>query len=87
MGLPHPSEQLQVPAVSVVAGEKRIIGSYMGSAVPRRDIPRMIALYRAGRLPVDLLESGTLTLDDINTGLDDLASGNAVRQLVTLSAR
>ncbi len=85
VGLPHPTEQLQVPAVTLVAEEKRIIGSYMGSAVPRRDIPRMIALYRAGRLPVDLLDSGTLTLEEINTGLDRLASGQAVRQLVQLS--
>jgi alcohol dehydrogenase len=85
VGLPHPTEQLQVPAVTLVAEEKRIIGSYMGSAVPRRDIPRMIALYRAGRLPVDLLDSGTLALDEINTGLDRLASGDAVRQLVGLS--
>jgi alcohol dehydrogenase len=84
VGLPHPSEQLQVPAVSLVAEEKRLVGSYMGSAVPRRDIPRMIALYKAGRLPVDLLESGALDLDDINTGLDRLSSGEAVRQLVHL---
>jgi alcohol dehydrogenase len=85
VGLPHPTEQLQIPAVSLVAEEKRVVGSYMGSAVPRRDIPRMIGLYRAGRLPVDLLDSGTLALEDVNAGLDRLASGDAVRQLVRLS--
>jgi alcohol dehydrogenase len=85
VGLPHPSQQLQVPAVTLVADEKRILGSYMGSSVPRRDVPRMIGLYRAGRLPVDLLVSGSIGLDDINTGMDRLASGDAVRQVVDLS--
>ncbi|MGH3451341.1 MAG: zinc-binding dehydrogenase, partial [Haloechinothrix sp.] len=84
VGLPHPSENLQIPAVSLVAEEKRIIGSYMGSSVPRRDVPRMIALYQAGRLPIELLGSGSLDLADINGALDRLASGDAVRQMVKL---
>ncbi|MPZ93592.1 MAG: zinc-binding dehydrogenase [Propionibacteriales bacterium] len=85
VGLPHPSQVLEIPAVSLVAEEKRIIGSYMGSAVPRRDVPRMIAAYEAGRLPVDLLDSGSLELDEVNVGLDRLASGAAVRQILRLS--
>jgi alcohol dehydrogenase len=54
----------------------------MGSAVPRRDIPRYIALYRAGKLPVDRLLTHTLALDDINAGFDRLARGEAIRQVV-----
>ena len=54
-GLPNPADPFTIPAVSLVAEAKTIIGSYMGSAVPARDIPRYIALYRAGRLPVDRL--------------------------------
>jgi alcohol dehydrogenase len=46
---------LQIQAVSLVAEERTILGSYVGSAVPNRDIPRPIALYRTGRLPVDAL--------------------------------
>ncbi len=54
----------------------------MGSAVPRRDIPRYIALHRAGRLPVEKLLTHTLKLDEINAGFDRLARGEAVRQVV-----
>jgi len=57
----------------------------MGSAVPRRDVPRFLALYQAGRLPVDALVSGSLGLSDINAGFETLASGNAVRQVVRFS--
>lgn len=82
-GLPHPDQRAQLPAALLVGEERRVSGSYMGSAVPRRDIPRLLALYEAGRLPVDALHTRTLGLADINTGFDALATGAAVRQLVT----
>jgi alcohol dehydrogenase len=58
----------------------------MGSAVPKRDIPRYIALYQAGSLPVDLLLSDTIALDEINPAFDALAKGEAVREVVRLGA-
>src|SRR5579859_1570673 len=85
VGLPHPEQQLQLQAVSLVAEERTLMGSYMGSAVPRRDVPRFLALYKAGRLPVDALVSGSLGLSEINAGFETLASGNAVRQVVRFS--
>jgi alcohol dehydrogenase len=82
VGLPHPEQQLQIQAVSLVGEERTLKGSYMGSAVPRRDVPRLLALYQAGRLPVDALVSGSLELSEINSGFEALASGMAVRQVV-----
>lgn len=82
LGLPHPSRQFSVPAVSLVTEERTVKGSYMGSAVPKRDIPRFIALHRAGLLPVEKLLTRTIVLDDINTAFDALALGEAVRQIV-----
>jgi len=82
IGLPHPSRQFAVPAVSLVAEERTVKGSYMGSAVPRRDIPRFIALYQAGRLPVDRLLTRTIRLEEINPAFDALARGEAVRQVI-----
>jgi alcohol dehydrogenase len=82
VGLPHPARQFSVPAVSLVAEERTVKGSYLGSCVPSRDIPRFVALYRAGRLPVDRLLTHTLPLEDINAGFDRLAAGVAVRQAV-----
>ncbi len=70
--------------VSLVAEERTVKGSYIGICVPLRDIPRYIALYRQGRLPVDRLMSGRMPLDEINAGFDRLAAGGAVRQLLTL---
>lgn len=81
-GLPPPDARLPVNVVSLVAEERTLKGSYIGSCVPVRDIPRYIALYRAGRLPVDRLMSGSLTLEEINTGFDCLHRGEAVRQVI-----
>ncbi len=82
VGLPNPAEMLSIPAVSLVGDGKTIIGSYMGSAIPRRDIPRYIALWRAGRLPVERLLTATRPLAEINAALDDLARGDAIRQVM-----
>jgi alcohol dehydrogenase len=84
VGLPHPEQRLSIPAVSVVGEERRLVGSYMGSAVPRRDVPRYLRLYEAGLLPVEQLASRLINLDQLNDGLDALASGNAVRQIVVM---
>lgn len=82
IGLPHLSQRLEVPAVSLVAEERRVLGSYMGSAVPARDIPRMVELHTAGRIPVEHLVSDRLRPDQINAGLDALAAGEVVRQII-----
>ncbi len=81
-GLPHPSAMLSIPAISLVAEEKTLRGSYIGSSVPSRDLPRLLGLYGRGRLPVDRLVTHHLKLDEINEGMDRLASGAAIRQIV-----
>jgi alcohol dehydrogenase len=82
VGLPHPDRVLSLPAVQVVAEARQVLGSYMGSASPQRDVPRLIELWRAGRLPVERLSSGELPLERANEALDALADGLAVRQLL-----
>ena len=81
-GLPHPDKRFALPPVQLVAEERTLRGSYIGSAVPARDIPRYIELYRRGKLPVDRLMGEQLGLDDINLGFDRLASGSAMRDVI-----
>ena len=83
-GLSHPEHLFAVPHVGIVAEERTIKGSYLGSSDPARDIPRYIALYQAGKLPVDRLLSERIALDDLNAAFDRLADGRTVRQVVKL---
>lgn len=85
VGLPAPDARLTVSPLGFVAEGRSLIGSYLGSAVPARDIGRFVELWRSGRLPVEKLVSSTIALDDINHGMDQLADGAAVRQLIRLS--
>lgn len=82
-GLPPPSATWAMPSTNLVAEERTIKGSYIGTCVPSRDLPRYIDLYMQGRLPVDKLMSGHLKLEQINEGFDRLHEGKAVRQVVT----
>lgn len=85
-GLPPPDAALAVNVVSLVAEERTLKGSYIGTCVPARDIPRYVALFREGRLPVDRLMTGRVALEDINAAFDRLADGQAVRTVVTFGA-
>lgn len=82
LGLPHPEKMFSIPAFSLTVEERIVKGSYMGSCVPSRDIPRFISMYQEGLLPVDKLQTHTLTLEEINEGFDRLANGQAVRQII-----
>ncbi len=85
VGLPRPDARLSLSPLSLVAEGRSLIGSYLGSSVPARDIPRFVELWRAGRLPVESLVSSTITLEQINAGMDALAEGTAVRQIIEFS--
>ena len=81
-GLPPSTAMLPLPAVSLVAEERTLKGSYIGTCVPSRDIPRYLSLYMQGRMPVDKLLTGRLKLSQINEGFDLLQEGKAIRQVV-----
>ena len=83
-GLPNPAAIWPLQAVSMIAEERTIKGSYIGSCVPSRDVPRFVAMFRAGRLPVDQLLSETIGLEDINPALDRLARGESIRQVIVM---
>lgn len=82
VGLPPPDARISVSPLGFVAEGRSLIGSYLGSAVPSRDIPRFVSLWQSGRLPVEALVSSTIRLDDINEAMDHLADGTAIRQLI-----
>lgn len=83
-GLPHPNARWELQHVNLTAEERTVKGSYVGSCVPTRDVPRYINLYQNGMLPVDKLMSDHIKLEDINEGFDRLASGHTVRQIIMM---
>ena len=62
--------------------ERSLIGTFYGSPRLHYDIPRIIDLYRAGRLKLDELVTKTFPLADINAAFDVLAAGNVARAVI-----
>lgn len=81
-GLPNPASKWALQQVSLVAEERTVKGSYIGSCVPARDIPRYIGLYQAGKLPINALMGERLALSDINRGFDRLAAAESLRDVI-----
>jgi alcohol dehydrogenase len=85
-GLPSPEARAQLAPLTVTAEARTIVGSYLGSAVPSRDIPKYAQLWRDGKLPVEELISDRIALADINRAMDQLADGHAIRQIIMFDA-
>ncbi|WP_120003405.1 alcohol dehydrogenase catalytic domain-containing protein [Nesterenkonia muleiensis] len=83
VGFPHPESTAAIPPAIITGEARSIIGSYLGSSVPKRDIPHYEQLWREGRLPVERLITSRIPLADINRAMDDLSAGKAVRQIIT----
>ena len=81
-GLPAATATFSYLHGAMVTEEKSIRGSYMGSCVPKRDIPRFLRLYQRGKLPVGKLRSGFVGLEQINEGFDKLSDGSVLRQIL-----
>jgi Zn-dependent alcohol dehydrogenase len=82
IGIPAPTDELRIPAISIPRGERRILGSLYGSARPDRDFPLILDLYRRGRLPLDALISHRLPLDDVAHGFELMRRGESLRAVV-----
>lgn len=81
-GLPNPKLSFSLSLSQMVGEEREIRGSYLGSGVPAIDIGRYIDLYKAGHLPVDKMMGKSFTLDQINEGFDELATGSNLRDAI-----
>jgi alcohol dehydrogenase len=82
VGLPAPNLVFPVEHVNLTVEERTVKGSYLGSCVPARDVPRFIAMYRQGHLPIHRLMTDRVGLEDLNSGFDRLNEGKAVRQIM-----
>ena len=83
-GLSDPTKvSIELPSSLLTLFEKRIQGSLFGSGDPFRDIPRLVDMYRAGKLKIDEMITRTYTLDEINQGYADLLEGRNIRGVIT----
>ena len=80
--------KLQVPIspATLVVKNKRLLGSFMGSVRPRLDLPRLIELYRVGKLQLDDLITKRYSLDELPQAFQDMEAGRLARGVLVFRA-
>ncbi|MEJ2890305.1 NDMA-dependent alcohol dehydrogenase [Actinomycetospora aeridis] len=78
----HAVSQTPLELFDLTLSQKRIQGSLFGSTNGGWDVPRLLGLYRAGKLKLDEMVTRTYALDDIAQGYRDLHAGLNVRGVV-----
>ena len=82
VGMPPSGVAATIDPGWLAADGQKILGSKMGSARPLIDVPKIVSLYREGRLKLDELISGRYPLDRINEALASSRSGAAMRNVI-----
>ena len=82
VGISNAKDQITLSSQQVATSEKTLTGSYYGSARPQLDFPRLIGLYRSGRLKLDELITRTYSIDDAPQAFADLNAGKQGRGVV-----
>jgi S-(hydroxymethyl)glutathione dehydrogenase/alcohol dehydrogenase len=81
-GLSRTDALASIPLFPFVMQEKRLIGSLYGSGQPSRDVPRLVELYREGRLKLTELATRSYRLEGVNDALEALSSGEGARGII-----
>ncbi|MFL5629472.1 MAG: zinc-binding dehydrogenase [Ktedonobacteraceae bacterium] len=82
VGIAPEGSELSLPANRVVREERRLVGSFYGSARPHIDMPMILELYMAGKLKLDELATHRFSLEKINEAVHALESGEAIRPVI-----
>lgn len=84
MGMHALKQEVPIPAAVLIAQNKRLLGSFAGSSRPLVDLPKLIELYRGGRLPVDKLISHRYGLNQVAQAFADLEAGKIARGVLVM---
>ena len=83
-GMPGPEAEINLSHLKIAAEERCLRGSYMGSCVAKRDIPRYLNMFQTGSLPVDKLMSRTIKFNELNEAMDRLSDAKTIREVLLL---
>jgi S-(hydroxymethyl)glutathione dehydrogenase / alcohol dehydrogenase len=81
-GMPPSGVMAEYDPGGIAGSSQRILGSKMGSARVKVDVPRLVALYQQGRLKLDELISGRYPLAEINEAVASVNRGEALRNVI-----
>jgi S-(hydroxymethyl)glutathione dehydrogenase/alcohol dehydrogenase len=84
IGMHSFKDDVAIPPAVLVAQNKRLLGSFVGSINPRLDLPRLVDLYRAGKLQLDDLITKRYPLEGLPEAFDDMEAGSIARGVLVM---
>jgi Zn-dependent alcohol dehydrogenase len=85
VGAPPIGEKIEIaPAALFTVTEKKLLGCVLGSSNSLREIPRLVSLWRAGRLDLEALITARRPLAEIDAAFADLRAGRGIRTVLSL---
>jgi S-(hydroxymethyl)glutathione dehydrogenase/alcohol dehydrogenase len=82
VGVAALTDEVSLPSAFLTLGEKKAIGCYYGSCDPKRDVPVILDLWRAGQLDLEGLITQTRRLEEVNGAFEDMEAGKAIRTVL-----
>lgn len=82
VGMPANGVMAEFDPGTMAGQSQRMLGSKMGGARIRSDIPYLVSLYRQGRLKLDELITARYPLDGINDAIAAVKQGEALRNVI-----
>jgi Zn-dependent alcohol dehydrogenase len=79
VGMHALKQEVPISAAALIAQNKRLLGCFAGSSRPLVDLPKLVELYRGGRLPVDKLITHRYSLNQVHEAFADLEAGKVAR--------
>lgn len=86
VGVPRLDEQVSIPALFFALGEKKLKGCFLGSSNFAREVPRLLTLWRAGRLDLEGMITARRPLEEINTAFTDMKAGTGLRTVIEIGS-
>jgi len=82
VGIAPPDAAVEIRLQQLTMSQRKLIGSFYGSAIPHVDMPKILTWYDQGKLKIDELITAKYTLDQVNNALDDLKAGKNARGVI-----
>ena len=82
VGVPPFQDTMNLLPIQFLDGERTLMGCMMGATRLSVDVPKIVALYKAGLIKLDEYITGKYSLDQINEAIASVERGEALRNVI-----